>query len=645
MPQSTPSTPKNAQCSLPSALNISGTQPTTQVPWPEYGADKASSRYAPLSQISASNFSTLQIAWTWSPLGTNVCEPYWAHANESTPILVDGVLYTSTSFSQVAAINAQTGESIWTYDPQAYLLNTPPNLGWVHRGVAYWEEGQDRRVFIGTGTAQLIALNADTGRPIPSFGRNGQIDLTQGLGRPVSRLHYGVSSPPIICGEVVVVGSSIFDFPVIEAMPPGDVRGFDIKTGAVRWTFETIPRSGQQSGETWQDGAELVTGGANPWAPLACDEQLGLLYLPTGTPTNDYYGGSRKGDNLFAESIVAVDVTNGEKRWHYQGVHHGLWDYDFPAAPNLVDLTVDGAPVKALAQVSKQAFVYVLNRETGEPIWPIPERMAPLSDIPGEQTSATQPIPTRPAPFDYQGISEETLIDFTPELRAEALEILSPFRYGPLFMPPSVEGTVMLPGIVGGASWSGATYHPGLHTLYIPSLTLPFVAQVRESPVEHTPSVGGSFVLLGPQGLPITKPPYSRITAIDLNTGNHLWMTPTGEGPTQHPALKDLNLGPLGHGRRSYAVATDTLLLVAQEGRAAFRSPSADSNGDTFILANDDATLRAYNLRTGALLGSVDLPGNATGGPMTYMIDNKQYIAVPIGGGGLPMQLVALTLP
>ena len=643
--KSAPAKPTADACVMRPAAPVPATRPTTQVGWPEYASDKASTRYAPLSQIDAANFARLTVAWTWSPLGSIVCDDPWAFANEATPVLVDGVLYTSTAFSQVAAIHPVTGKTQWTFDPRAWRLNTPPNVGWVHRGVAYWGRGTDRRVFIGTGTAHLIALHAETGSPISDFGDNGRIDLTQGLDRPVPRRLYGVSSPPIVCGDVVVVGSSIQDFPEQAAMPPGDVRGFDVRTGALRWTFQTVARGGQLGSETWNGGAENITGGANPWAPLSCDEKLGLVYLPTGTAANDYYGGDRKGDNLFAESIVAVEVETGKRRWHFQGVHHGLWDYDFPAAPNLVDIVVDGRPIQALAQVSKQAFVYVLDRESGEPVWPMPEMPVPASDAPGERAAPTQPVPSRPAPFDYQGVSDDVLIDFTPALRRIALHMLKPYRYGALFTPPSLQGTVMLPGVVGGASWAGAAYHPGHHMLYVPSMTLPFTAQLRKSQLTHTPYVGTSWPQGGPEGLPLTKPPYSRITAIDLNTGDHRWVAPTGRGPIDHPALQNRSFGRLGNGRRSFVLATETLLFAVQEGPAPYGAHSGDPTEAPGGANNDPPALAAFDLLSGDLIGEVPLPGYATGAPMTYMVDHRQYIAVPIGGGDRPMQLVALRLP
>jgi glucose dehydrogenase len=365
----------------------------------------ASSKYSPLAQIGRDNFKRLRVAWTWRS-----AEEAIAKANpdlktwvwESTPLMVDGVLYVSTSLSQVAAIDAATGKIRWVYDPETWKNGTPSNNGFVHRGVAYWADGDDQRILFGTGDGYLICLNAQTGKPISTFGEQGRIDLTQGLGRPVDRRLYGVSSPPIICRDVVVMGSKVHDVPLAKEMPPGDVRGFDVRTGKQQWLFRSVPREGEFGNETWDQGSWKTTGGANVWTLMSADEALGYVYLPFSTPSNDFFGGQRPGNGLFGESLVCLDAPTGKRIWHFQVVHHGLWDYDLPAAPNLIDIRVNGKPVKAVAQVSKQGFLYVFDRVTGEPIWPIEERPVPQSTVPGERTSPTQPFPTKPAPFDRQ---------------------------------------------------------------------------------------------------------------------------------------------------------------------------------------------------------------------------------------------------
>ena len=432
--------------------------------WLSYGGDKASSKYSPIDQIGGDNFSRLQVAWTWRSAEEEITKANpdlktWVW--ESTPLMVNGVLYVSTSLSQVAAIDASTGKTRWVYDPETWKNGTPSNNGFVHRGVSYWADGDDQRILFGTGDGYLICLNAETGKPIPTFGRDGRIDLTQGLGRPVDRRLYGVSSPPIICHDVVVMGSKVHDVPLAKEMPPGDVRGFDVRTGQQRWQFRSIPGEGEFGNETWDEGSWKTTGAANVWTLMSADDELGYVYLPFSTPSNDWYGGQRPGDGLFGESLVCLDARTGKRIWHFQIVHHGLWDYDLPAAPNLIDVRVNGTPVKAVAQVTKQGFVYVFDRVTGRPIWPIEERPVPQSTVPGERSSRTQPFPTKPAPFDRQGVSESDVVDFTPELRKQALAVLARYNYGPLYTPPSIEKpTIQMPGWAGGASWAGAACDP-----------------------------------------------------------------------------------------------------------------------------------------------------------------------------------------
>ena len=365
--------------------------------------------------------------------------------------MVDGVLYIRTSLSIVAAIDAATGEQLWVRDVGSHEAGRPTNLGWNSRGVGYWSDGAESRIFLATGDSHLWSFDAATGRPIGRFGSDGKIDLTQGLRRPIDRSAYQVISPPMIVGDVVVVNSSIADGPRYKTAPPGDIRGFDTRTGELRWTFHTVAQAGEVGNDTWEDDSWTYTGNANAWSIMSADQELGYVYLPIGTPTNDWYGGHRLGDNLFAESLVCLDAATGERVWHFQMVHHGLWDYDLPAAPTLVDIMVDGREIKAVAQVSKQGFTYVFDRVTGEPVWPIEERPVAQSSVPGERASPTQPFPTRPPAFERQGIAVDDLIDFTPELRAEAEEILSQHEYGGLFHPPSLTGTIQMPGWGGGA--------------------------------------------------------------------------------------------------------------------------------------------------------------------------------------------------
>jgi quinoprotein glucose dehydrogenase len=629
----------------------SATAPPANGEWRTYGGTYASARYSPLDQINRDNVARLQVAWRWRSPDHEIMardELVETFVFEGTPLMVGGVLYVSTSLSQVAAIDAATGQTLWRHDPEVWRLPTPPNHGWVHRGVAHWTDGREERIFIGTGNAFLIALDARTGKPIPTFGAGGRVDLTQGLGRPVNRLHYSVTSPPVVVRDVVVVGASILDYPVARAMPPGHVRGFDARTGKLRWIFHAIPQAGEAGNETWAQESWKTGGGANVWAPMSADEELGYVYLPFSTPSNDYYGGHRPGDNLFAESLVCLEAATGRHVWHYQVVRHGLWDYDLPAAPNLADVTVDGRRVKAVAQVTKQGFVFVFDRVTGRPLWPIEDQPVPPSNVPGEQAAATQPFPTRPAPIDRQGVRPDDLIDFTPELRRQALDILERYDIGPLYTPPTERGTVMLTGIAGGASWSGAAVDPATGWLYVTSRTIPFVSKLM-TPAWPNPVVDRYFGDPEPLwvgDLPLFKPPYGRIVAIDLNTGEHAWTVPLGEGPRDHPRLKALNLPRLGSVRRGFPLLTSTLLFAAQEGRVvSVRAPRDRAFTRIFTWAPVDPSLEVFDKTTGALLARIPLPANAQGNLMTYMVRGKQYIVMPVGGANLPAELIALALP
>ena len=622
--------------------------------WSAYASDKRATKYTELDQIHAGNIGALEVQWRWQSIDHAILDAdptLWPGPNESTPLAIDGTLYTVTSLSQVAAIDGETGRTLWTYDPQSYRNGNPPNIGFINRGVSYWSDGDDCRVIYGTGDGYLIALNAKTGQPIPTFGNKGRIDLTQGLRRPISRALYGVTSPPTICRNRIVIGASISDVVHDQPPPPGDVRAFDVRTGKQAWVFQSIPQDAAASRRSWGNDSWKTVGNTNVWTYMSCDEQLGHVYLPFGTPSNDYYGGERPGDNLYAESIVAVDINTGKAVWHFQGVHHGIWDYDFPCAPIVVDITVAGRPIKALVQVSKQAFTYVLDRETGKPVWPIPERKVPQSPVlPGEHLWPTQPIPTKPAPFDRQGFTAADLIDFTPELKREALKIFQQFDHGPLYTPFNERGTIMQPGIIGGASWAGAAVDPASGTMYVPSVSLPWVLQAVKGSDAGLPQrylgdyVGESIRSpTGPHDLPINKPPYGRVTAIDLNTGNHKWMRPMGEGPRQHPALRHLNLPKLGWPARTFVIRTPSLLLAVQEGPSAKKKVTPTAF-ETFRW-NRDPALIAMDPRSGDQIAKVALPGNASGAPITYLAGGQQYIAVPIGGSSLRAELVVLRLP
>lgn len=605
--------------------------------WPSYGSDPGSSKYAPFDQINADNVDSLQTAWTWlSPDNATVAANHEQQnfratpgAYKVTPISIDGVLYVNTSFGRVAAIDGATGEEIWVFDTRSWETGRPTNLGYNHRGVAYWSDDETARILMPANDAYLWSIDAKTGLPDPAFGTDGRVDLTLGLGREVDRAAYTMISAPLIVDDVVVVGSSISDVPRNKEAPPGHVRGFNARTGEVVWMFHTIPQQGEFGNDTWEEGAAEYTGNTNVWTLMSADEELGYIYLPVGTPTNDWFGGHRKGDNLFAESIVCIDARTGERVWHFQMVHHGVWDYDLPAAPNLVDIVVDGREIKAVAQISKQGFVYVFDRVTGEPVWPIEERPVPQSNVPGEILSPTQPFPTRPAPFEPQGISDATVIDFTPELRNEAMQSIERFDYGPLYTPPSLRGTINLPGWFGGGGWHGAAVDPDTGIIYIPSGSGPIVVQLVEpDPGESNFNYirGGATAAPGPRGLPLTKPPYGRITAIDLNTGDHAWMVPHGEGPRQRIIEEGaLDPGPVGSPSRTGPLLTRSLLFVAQEDNGRF-------------------LLRAFDKTSGAVVHEFELPLPPGGTPMTYMADDRQFIAIAVGAG-IDSRIVSIALP
>ena len=636
---------------IPGALPES-TNALSKGEWPAYAGTYAAARYSPLAQINRDNAKDLHVAWRWkSPDqvikdGNPTVGP--TRANESTPLMVGGTLYTSTSLSQVAAIDAATGATKWVFDPKIYDngLGLPANDGWLHRGVAYWRNGDDERIVILTAFAQMIALDAKTGKPIATFGTDGRVDLAQGLRRPVDRDYYTMSSPPVIVRGVIVAGSSVMDWWGHRPSPPGDVRGFDVVTGRLLWTFHTVAQAGEPGVESWEKDSWKQAGNANVWAPMSADEELGYVYLPVSTPTNDYYGGDRPGDGLYGESLVCLDAATGKKVWHYQLVHHGLWDYDPPAAPNLIDITVAGKRIKAVAQVTKQAFVYVFDRVTGQPVWPIEEQPVPASSVSGESASKTQPFPTRPAPIDIQGVRNDDLIDLTPDIHQEAIDMVDKYDHGPLFTPPSERGTIEVPGVAGGGNWAGAAIDPETGMLYVGTYRLPFVVSVRKPrPGESSYDFIGEFrYLSGPRGIPLLKPPFGSIVAIDMNSGEHRWRIPIGHGelipPIQQLGIKE----PLGFPARSWALVTKTVMIVVQSGY--FSAPRLAPGGTRRIadLNNFDPHLWVYDKTSGEMLAEIAVPANAIGAPITYMAAGKQYIVFPVGGGPLVEELIAVAL-
>ncbi len=634
-----------------STVGTQGTLSTPEVPWTHYGGNAASQKYSPLDQINKDNVGKLRIAWRWaSPDNAVVTENPMARPGmyHDTPLMVKGVIYTVTSLGQIAAINPATGASIWVFDPANWKAGRPGNLGFVHRGISYWSDGNKERLLLGTSDAYLISVDARTGALDPTFGQEGRIDLMAGLAHAVRSTNYSVTAAPVICRDVVVVGASIHDVPMHKEAPRGDVSGYDVRTGKKLWTLHAIPQKGEYGNETWGDDSFTYTGNTNVWTNMSADEELGYVYLPFGTPTDDWYGGHRPGANLFAESLVALDARTGKRIWHFQAVHHGVWDYDLPSAPILADLRVNGKDVKAVAQVSKQGFTYVFDRRTGTPVWPIEERPVPQSTVPGERTSATQPFPTRPPAFERQGVSDSDLIDFTPELKQAALEAIKPFDYGPLFTPPSEKGTVTLPGWVGGANWAGAAFDPERGTLYVPSLTSPIVIQlVKPDPTKSNLLYVRGGVMMPPSldGLPIVKPPYGRVTAIDLNKGDISWVSAVGDGPRDHPLLKDLNLPPLGTPIRNAPLVTKSLLFIAagQGNLGGGRSLPVGGRAPTGGVKPEDAKLRAFDKATGAQLWEFVPPSRPLASPMTYSYQGVQYLVVATGSGA-SAELIAFTL-
>jgi quinoprotein glucose dehydrogenase len=650
---------------LPLVAGCSGSDPAPEArplgteggQWRSYAADPASTKYSPLATIDARNFERLEVAWSWlSPdvewkadlvrrrkartYPHEVSEAVTLNDFQVTPLMVDGVLYGVTSIGQVFALDAGSGETLWLHDPRSYASthNVFEFIFPKHRGVTYWKSGDDERIFLPTIDAYLLALDAKTGEPVPDFGENGRVDLTAGLRTPeVWRVgEYFQSSPAALYGDTLIVGSSIGDRPRRRKGIPGDLRAYDARTGALRWTFHVIPLPGEPGIETWEDGSWKQAGSANVWGPMTVDTELGRVYAVTSTPNNDLYGGHRPGDNLFAESLLCLDAETGELLWHHQLIRHGLWDYDPAAPPVLVDIEVDGRSIRAVAEVTKQAFTFVFDRVSGEPVWPIEDRPVPQSTVPGEKTAATQPFPTWPLPFDRQGMTENDLIDLTPELRADALEVFRRFESGPLFSPPSLTGTLGLPGAAGGAGWRGAGLDPESRVLFVPSINRPTVFRVEAGEKFRYETQATNPVWFpggeawSEDGIPLSKPPWSRMTAIDLDTGEQLWQVPVGDGPRDHPRLRELGLPPLGSGTPTCVLVTKTLLFAGDGAELFFRGPG-------------DPIFRAYDKATGAVVGSLRVPAPIRGCPMTYEHRGRQFIVFPVAAAEHP-QLIALAL-
>ena len=619
-------------------------QPGTSVyegDWPNIHGGDSANRYSPLDQINADNVADLEIAWQFSTLNFG---PGTDFNNPSTPLEVDGVLYANIgSTRNVIALDATSGQVLWLwrYD-EGDRFDESPRKG-AGRGVAFWSDGNESRVIDVSPGYQLVSLDADTGIPDPDFGENGIVDLYVGVRNGDDpRYPYpdiGISAPPYVINDVIVVGAAhrTGGRPRSKFNTKGDVRGFDVHTGELLWTFHTIPERGEVGFESWLSGND-ITGNSGVWAAISGDPELGHVYLPIEDPTGDYYGGDRHGANLFSSGIVTLDVRTGERLWHYQFIHHDIWDWDVPSPPIVADLP-NGRQV--VMSVTKQAWVYAFDRITGEPIWPIVEREVPAGDVPNEWYAPTQPFPTRPAPFDRQGFTEADLIDWTPEVRALALEAVEGFRLSPtIYTPPSLQdspdgtrGLLSLPSSTGGSNWESSALDPETGILYVPSRTQLQVLSLAKNP-ESDIDLSQAFGVRAPrvQGLDIVKPPYGRITAIDMNSGDHLWMIANADTPeriTNHALLEGVDLPRTGIPTRAGVLLTKTLLFVGEGTGGPGASP----------------IFRAVDKATGEIIHELELPDNQTGLPFTYEHDGRQYLSMFIGGGGRPAQLVAYALP
>jgi quinoprotein glucose dehydrogenase len=608
------------------------------VEWPVHGGDQAGTKYSALTEINASNVSTLKMAWQWKT-GEDELKELGTRPGmfEATPLMIDNVLYVSTPYHRVVAIDAETGAEIWRYDPKSYEEGQPPNgTGYVHRGISAWRDGDRLRIFLNT-RYRLICLDAKTGTPVASFGTGGMVDLSKGLVWATNKLHYTQTSSPIVYKNLVILGNGVGDRLVYRNDPPGDVRAFDARTGKQVWTFHTIPQPGEHGNDTWQKDSWSFTGHTNVWAPMTLDEKRGLVYLPVGTPSNDFFGGARPGANLFGESIVCLDASTGKRKWHHQLVHHGLWDYDVASPPNLVTITVEGRKIDAVVQLTKQGFAFVFDRVTGEPVWPITERAVPASDIPQEHAYPTQPFPSKPPAISPQGVTLDDAFDATPELKAEAQAEMQKYRIGPLFTPPSLKGTLMLPGMLGGANWGGAAFDPDTGLLYVKTSNIASVARIvqpdktaanpraSEVDADWTGDLSGTSATFH-KGLPLTKPPYGHLTAIDLNRGTIAWKEPFGDMPQlrRHPALADVKLpARLGVSGPAGGIVT---------------------KGGLLIIGGGDGALHAIDKATGRELWQAELPGRATATPMTYRTRAGHQFVVIATGVGKGASLVAFGL-
>lgn len=626
--------------------------------WRYFGGSKHFDRYSALSQIDAGNVSRLRAVWTRPGTDASVLQRFPDLVPSSylrgTPILIDGVLYAPDAVGLVEAFDPATGRTLWVQ--QLFAPTLQEAAGQSSRGVDFWQSGADRRILSVRGE-YLYALDAATGAAKQEFGERGRVLLNRR--NPDGTRFFGFNGP-LVVGDVIVIGGNgggkagagYGDGGPEKESRPEDIRGYDVRSGRQLWTFHIIPPRGDKARNTWGKGSADVVGNMAAWAPLSADEKLGYVYVPLSAPTNSYYGGHRPGDNLYADSLVVLDARSGKLVWHYQMVHHDLWDYDNASPPTLGDITVDGKRIPAVMQPNKNGFLFVFDRRNGKPVWPIIERPVPQSRVPGEVTSPTQPFPSKPPAFDRQGMTENDLIDFTPELRAAAKQILDQYDYGPLFAPNTViderpggkKGMISVPSAWGSGNWNTGAFDPERGVYYAVSMTLPEPnplikskepdATIAYEVVEGPPPADLSMYGMGPKGLPLLKPPYGRITALDMNRGETLWMVPNGDGPRHHPLLEPLHLPPLGTIGRPVPLLTKSLLFLGESSDSIFGrvgTPAASH-------------FRAYDKSNGKVLWETELPAGTTGGPISYEVGGKQFIVVPVGGMDYGSGWIAMAL-